>query len=65
MRFPFAVALCAPLVLPGCASTLKPPLEPDMSHTVPVNRTLPGELVGRAVLPARTPLQQTKGGDVK
>jgi len=33
--------------LSGCASGPKPPPEPDMTHLVPVNETLPSTLVGR------------------
>ncbi|KAK42929.1 conjugal transfer protein TraN [Caballeronia jiangsuensis] len=65
MEFHFTVALLAALALAGCASKLKPPPEPDMSRMVPVNKTLPSELVGRAVIPVRTPVEQRKVGDRK
>lgn len=32
--------LCV-LVLSACSSGFKPPPEPDWTHTVPVNKTLP------------------------
>lgn len=65
MRIRFAIALSAALTLAGCASKLKPPPEPDMSRMVPVNKTMPSELVGRVVIPVRTPVEQRKVGDRK
>jgi hypothetical protein len=58
MKFLCALALCATVALTGCASSRKPAPEPDMSHLVPVNQTMPSELVGKAVLPVRKPAQQ-------
>ncbi|WP_374729850.1 hypothetical protein [Caballeronia terrestris] len=59
------MACCTVLALGGCTSTPKPPPEPDMSRMSPVNKTLPSELVGKAVLPLKTPVQQWKAGDAK
>ncbi len=64
MRSSFAFALCAAVALAGCASTTPPP-EPDMSHLVPVNKTMPSELAGAVVLPVKTPATQWKAGDAK
>lgn len=64
MRSSFLSALCAAVVLAGCAGT-KPPPEPDMSHLVPVNKAVPSELAGAVVLPPKTPVQQSKAGDTK
>ncbi|SAL07750.1 hypothetical protein AWB78_08710 [Caballeronia calidae] len=57
MKFLCALALCAAVALTGCTSSRKPAPEPDMSHLVPVNKTMPPELVGKAVLPVRKPVQ--------
>ncbi|WP_196483648.1 hypothetical protein [Burkholderia stagnalis] len=65
MRSSFAIALCAVVALAGCASTPTPPPEPDMSHLVPVNKTMPSELAGAVVLPVKTPATQWKAGDAK
>ncbi|EIF32251.1 hypothetical protein BCh11DRAFT_07839 [Burkholderia sp. Ch1-1] len=39
------IALSAVASLAGCAG-FKPPPEPDMSHLVPANKTIPVELQG-------------------
>ncbi|WP_208457018.1 hypothetical protein [Caballeronia zhejiangensis] len=57
MKFLYALALCAAVALTGCAGSRKPAPEPDMSRLVPVNKTMPSELVGKAVLPVRKPVQ--------
>ncbi|OXC78016.1 hypothetical protein BSU04_13905 [Caballeronia sordidicola] len=36
--------------LQGCASGPKPAPQPDMSHLVPVNRTIPSELAGQQIV---------------
>lgn len=36
-----AIVLLGVLLLGACSSSFKPPPEPDWSHTVPVNKTLP------------------------
>lgn len=65
MKFPYALTLSAAVALTGCASRPKPPPEPEMSHMVPVNKTMPSELVGKAVLPVKTLVQQWKVEDAK
>ncbi|WP_407642352.1 hypothetical protein [Caballeronia telluris] len=65
MTFRIPTAFCAVLALAGCASRPNPPPEPDMSHLVPINSTMPSELVGKAVLPVKTPAQQWKAGDAR
>jgi len=65
MTYPLATAFYAVLALSGCAGTPKRPPEPDMSHMVPINKTMPSELVGKAVLPVKTPAQQWDAGDVR
>ncbi|WP_373369560.1 hypothetical protein [Burkholderia gladioli] len=47
IRCYFAVAGLALISLTGCAGGFKPPPEPDMSHLVTVNKTIPEELQGR------------------
>lgn len=63
MRISWAFGLCVVIGMTGCASTPKPPPEPDMSHLVPVNKTVPSELAGQFVLPVKTPAKQWKAGD--
>jgi len=58
MKFLYALALCTAIALTGCASSRKPAPEPNMSQLVPVNKTMPSELVGKAVLPIKKPVQQ-------
>lgn len=58
MKVLYALALCMAIALTGCANSRKPAPEPDMSDLVPVNKTMPYELVGKAVLPVRKPVQQ-------
>lgn len=65
MRLSIAFGAYVVLGLAGCASTPKPPPEPDMSHLVAVNKTVPSELAGQKVLPVKTPVQQWKAGDAK
>ncbi|SAL82329.1 hypothetical protein AWB74_06231 [Caballeronia arvi] len=65
MKFPCALALCAAVALAGCANSRKPAPEPDMSQLVPVNKSMPSEVVGKAVLPVRAPVQQSKTRDAK
>ncbi|WP_430641095.1 hypothetical protein [Caballeronia zhejiangensis] len=65
MKFLCALVLCAAVALAGCASSRKPAPEPDMSQLIPVNKTMPSEVVGKAVLPVRTPVQQSKTRDAK
>ena len=65
MRIRVALAVCAVLAVAGCASTPTPPPEPNMSHLVSVNKTVPSELAGQVVLPVKTPVQLWKAGDAK
>lgn len=58
MNFIYALALCSVIAFTGCASSRKPAPEPNMSQLVPVNKTMPSELVGKAVLPIKKPVQQ-------
>ncbi|WP_423778444.1 hypothetical protein [Enterococcus faecalis] len=41
-----AIVLLGVLLLWACSSSFKPPPEPDCSHTVPVNKTLPVDTQG-------------------
>jgi hypothetical protein len=36
--------------LEGCASGPKPAPQPDMSHLVPVNKSVPNELAGQQII---------------
>jgi hypothetical protein len=61
MRMWSAVGFAVTLGMAGCASGPKPPPEPDMSHLVVVNKTIPSELTGQYV---QQPVQP-KAGDAK
>ncbi|WP_157123170.1 hypothetical protein [Pandoraea oxalativorans] len=54
-----AIALLALISLAGCAGFTRPP-EPDMSHLVPANKTIPEELQG-SVTPDSATRKNTGG----
>ncbi|WP_407249261.1 conjugal transfer protein TraN [Klebsiella pneumoniae] len=41
-----SIVLFRGVVVRACSSSFKPPPEPDWSHTVPVNKTLPIDTQG-------------------
>jgi hypothetical protein len=50
IRKSIAAGLIVASGLAGCAGGPKPAPQPDMSHLVPVNKTVPSELAGQQIV---------------